>query len=532
VARRTGAQRPTISVMGLDDVTNAMVNRLMAKLDAKMRRNMLRSAYYDGKRAARQVTAVLPPQYQQLAITLGWTAKSVDLLARRGNLESYTWADGDLGDLGFAEVWDGNMLGSEASQGMTSSLIHSTSFAISTAGGAGEPDVVIQFRDATMATGDWDVRARKLSSLLTITSYDTNGDLDGFVLYIPNLTITCKRTGNKWTVANRQEHLWGVPAEPLPYKPRLGRPFGQSRITRPQMGLQDAAVRELLRLEGHMDVYSFPEMWMLGADPSIFKDQSGAVKKVWDVMIGRIKGIPDDEDATVPRADVKQFSASSPAPHLADLNALSKLFAREASLPDSSLAITDFANPTSADAYDASQYDLIAEAEGATDDWSPGLRRTMIRSLAMKNGIRGDEEIPKEWMSISPKWRNPRFVSRAAEADAGMKQLQSMPWLADTEVGLELIGLTDEQIRRAQGERRRTQGNVTLANIADGAVPTATDDAQATKDKIEALGMAIRFGADPEVAAGFLGLKGLKFTGAVPVTLRQPQSDAAALEDQ
>jgi len=74
--------------------------------------------------------------------------------------------------------------------------------------------------------------------------------------------------------------------------------------------------------------------------------------------------------------------------------------------------------------------------------------------------------------TMRPKWRSAKFVSRAAEADAGMKQLQSMPWLAETEVGLDLIGLTDEQIRRAQAERRRTQGNVTLAAIAAQAPAT------------------------------------------------------------
>jgi hypothetical protein len=56
--------------------------------------------------------------------------------------------------------------------------------------------------------------------------------------------------------------------------------------------------------------------------------------------------------------------------------------------------------------------------------------------------------------SIEPRWRNPRFLSRAAEADAGMKTLTAMPWLAETEVGLELLGLDEQQIVRAMAERR------------------------------------------------------------------------------
>src|SRR5690606_35558326 len=106
--------------------------------------------------------------------------------------------------------------------------------------------------------------------------------------------------------------------------------------------------------------------------------------------LGRIKGVPDDPSDANPqtaRADVKKFDASSPEPHLASLNAFAKLFAREASLPDTSLAITDFANPTASEAYEASQDDLIADAEEASDAWSPYLIRPMLRSLGMLQGI-------------------------------------------------------------------------------------------------------------------------------------------------
>nr|WP_255633190.1 phage portal protein [Demequina sp. TTPB684] len=490
----------------------------------------MRGAYYDGKRAARQITSVLPPAYNNLGLVLGWTAKAVDALNRRCHLDTFTWPDGDLGSLGFAEVWDGNMLGAEVDQGLESSLVHCTGYTITTAGGPGEPEVLWQFRDATQAIGDWNARTRRLDNLLVVTSY-ADSRLTGFVLYEPNRTITCRREQGKWLVVADQEHVWGVPAEPLPYKPRLRRPFGSSRITRPMMGLQDAAVRELARLEGHMDVYSFPEMWMLGADPSIFKAPDGTVRSTWQVMLGRIKGIPDDEDLTNPRADVKQFLASSPEPHLKDINALSKLFAREASLPDSSVAISDFANPTSAESYDASQYELVAEAEGATDDWSPFLRRSMIRALAMQNGINGMEDVPAEWWSINTSWRDVRYESRAAKADGGMKQLQALPWLAETEVGPELVGLTPDQARRAEGDRRRKAGSATLQAIAAGGSGSAAEEAKTIAAKGEALGSLIRAGVIPADAARIVGLD-VGFTGAVPVTLRPTEREAANLEGE
>lgn len=217
-----------------------------------------------------------------------------------------------------------------------------------------------------------------------------------------------------------------------------------------------------------MDVYSYPELWMLGADPSIFKNADGTQQTAWQIRLGRIKGIPDDDGAEVPRADVKQIPGSDPTPHLADINALAKLMAREASLPDTAVAISDIANPTSAESYDSSQYELIAEAEGATDDFRPALCRSFVRALAIQNEMKADE-IPDSWKSINTNWRNPRYQSRAAEADAGTKQLSAVPWLAETEVGLELLGLTPQQRSNALAERRRNGGREILRALTTAA---------------------------------------------------------------
>ena len=449
----------TIILPGVSDDVNGTLNLLLERLDAKQPRNFLRASYYDGKRAVRQVGTIIPPQYYRLAIALGWSAKAVDILARRCNLDAFVWPDGDLGSIGYREVYDGNHLGTEISSGIVSSLIHGTAFLVNTLGdtSAGEPAGLIHVRDAFSATGSWNPRARRLDSLLSITGRDDEGKPNSLALYLDGLTITAEKDSSGWSV-DPSEHPWGVPAEPLVYKPRVGRPFGSSRISRPVMSLHDQALRAIIRMEGHADVYSFPEMWLLGADESIFKNSDGSQKAAWQVMLGRIKAIPDDEGADQPRADVKQFSASSPEPHLAQLNALAKMFARETSLPDTSVAITDIANPTSAEAYDASQHELISEAEGATDDWTPAIRRANVRALAMQNGL---DSVPAEWSTIDAKWRDPRYLSRAAQADAGSKIVPLIA-AAQSEVELELMGLSQQQIQRVMADKRRNQGRSVL----------------------------------------------------------------------
>ena len=521
----------TITLPDLDVEQNGTLVRLQEQLRQKASRNLLRASYYDGKRAIRQVGTVIPPQYYRLGIVLGWSAKAVDILARRCNLDGFTWPDGDLDSLGMSEVWNQNHLGSEVSSGLVSSLIHATSFVVTTKGGDGEPPVLIHFKDAMSATGEWDNRARRLKNLLSVTSRDEQGDLTGFVLYLPNLTVTATREGGKWK-SDKSEHTWGVPAEPLPYKPRVGRPFGSSRISRPVMSLHDQALRTVIRMEGHADVYSYPELWMLGAEPSIFKNSDGSPKANWEVMLGRIKGIPDDDGAENPRADVKQFPASSPLPHIDQLKQQAQLFSGETSIPLTSLGVSDMSNPTSADSYIASREDLIAEAEGATDDWAPFLRRAVARALAMANG---ESEVPESWASIDTRWRSPLYLSRAAQADAGMKILSVIPDLAQTEVGLRLVGLDDQEVRQVAADRRRAAGTGVLSTLQEAAQqitgPNPADDAAAVKAKADAMGILIRSGVNPEDAAAAVGLTGMRFTGAVPVTLRLPAADADKLED-
>ncbi|AZS12281.1 portal protein [Gordonia phage Kenna] len=473
----------TVRIPDLSNDENALVNGLLNEIDRLRLKNLLRTSYYDNKRTIRMVGTLIPPQYFNLGLILGWTGKAVDALARRCNLDGFVWADGDLTSIGGDDVWEDNHLASEVDGAIVAAMQHGPAFLINTVGADGEPDALIHVKDATEATGQWNRRRRHLDNLLSVIDKDKDGRVLTLALYLENETITAQRdkASSKWQV-ERDAHVYGVPAEVLPYKPAPKRPFGQSRITQPIMGFQDAAVRELVRREGHMDVYSYPEFWLLGADETVFRNADGTQRDMWNIRLGRIKGINDDKDENNPqlaRADVKQFPASSPEAHWADINGLAKLFAREAQLPDSAVAISEMVNPTSAESYDASQYELIAEAEGADDNFTPALRRSFVRALAMKNRI-AIGEIPEAWKSIDTQWRNPRYLSRAAVADAGMKQLAAAPELAGTEVGYELLGLTPQQIKRALSERRRATGRQVLDTLRQQTVMADAGDADRT----------------------------------------------------
>ena len=170
----------------LTDDENDTLDRLLDKLADLTPDNLLRASYYDGKRAIRQVGSIIPPMYYRLGIVLGWSAKAVDIPARRANLDAFVWPDGALESIGYRETWDGNHLGSEISSGLVSSLIHGVSFLVNTRGNEseGEPAGLIHVKDALSATGDWNARTRRLDNLLSVTGRDANGKVTSFALYL------------------------------------------------------------------------------------------------------------------------------------------------------------------------------------------------------------------------------------------------------------------------------------------------------------------------------------------------------------
>lgn len=439
-----------IRIPSLTDSEQDIFNSLMAQLAAKAPRNRLRAAYYDGKNAVRDLGIAMPPNFRNVAMVLGWSAKAIDVLNRRCHLEGFV-VPGSATDFGISQLSEENNLASEAPQAGVSSLIHATAFLIATQGDteAGEPPVLITGKSALSGTGLWNVRKRAIDAFLSIIATDDDGKPTDMVMYLDGVNVTLTKGRGTWTV-DRRRHSYGVPVEPLVYQPRWDRPFGASRISRAVMSLNDSATRTMIRSEVSAELYSVPQRVLLGADESAFQNADGTVKTMWQAVLGRIWAIPDDEEAVNPRADIKELSQASQQPHIDQLNALAKLFCGETSIPISSLGISTDANPASAEAYYASREDLIIEAEGTTDGWSPAWRKTMFRGLMMLNGW---DKIPTEAEAMRPKWRSAATPSRAAAADAASKTLAQFPWLAETKTGLELYGFDSDFIERALAER-------------------------------------------------------------------------------
>lgn len=453
-----------VVIAELSDADQASLDELIAQWRQKRPRNNLRSAMYDMKNATRHLmSSNAPAEVKRRRYVLGWSGMAVDKLNRRCNLDGFYDPTGrDLDALGLGEVEKSNRLRSELSQAGVSSLIHAVSWLVTVQGGEGEPDVLILPRDATNATGMWDPRRRALRSFLSISDVDDRGEPVEMTMYLHGRNVIMVKADGRWTIDHR-EHDYGLPVDPLRYKPRLGRPFGSSRISRAAMSMHEQALGVMIRADVNGIAYSLPRYALLGATESAFQNADGSVKPTWQAAWDAIWAIGDDEDAETPalaRADIKQFHGQSPEPQNAHLRMLAQMFSGETGIPIGELGLIGDSNPTSAEALQVSKDDLISAAEQTTDDWTPDLSATLTRALKMAN--RGD--VPPD-LEVLPVWRNPMHVSRAAAADAGAKVLDQHPELRGTDVGMEISGLTAAQIKRARAEIRANRGRALLGRL-------------------------------------------------------------------
>lgn len=512
-------------VRGLDHHTQGLLDELVAQWLRHLPRNVQRMVYLNAKNEFDDLGVSLPPSLvDKVDVVVGWPEKAVYEVANRIVFERVQATDGgDPFDL--RPLLRANRFKVEFPQAVVSSLAQSCVFVSTTPGDttAGEPDALVMFHSALWATGLWDRRRRALKAHLLISDTDPAGNPTVMTIGLPSQHVVCVKGPAGWYVDDVIPNIIGRPTmEVLPFRPSTDRPFGRSRIDRTVISLTNRAVRQGARQEIHAELFTSMKLLLMGVDDDAFTDNQGNKIPLWSFFLGRANTIGKDEDGDVPKLET--ITAESPEPHIALGRDLAAKFSGHTGVPLSSLGIaTD--NPESADAKQAAREDIINDVEKQHIIYEDALLRTFENAVMIRDGL---SVPPPEMADLTFSWRRADRPSLVSIADAGTKQVASIPDLADTEVGMELIGLSPDQIDRAQSELRRKAGAQVLAGIRDQTQQPAEDSA-AVKAKADAMGVLIRSGVEPAEAAERVGFSGL-FTGAVPTSLRLPESDAAVLE--
>lgn len=460
-------------IAGLPDDIQETVNDLWAQWAAKMPRNALRFRYLSMKNKFKDLELALPPQtVDKLDVTVGWPEKAVYEMANRIVLTRIT--SQGLGDDPFEleGVLHDNRFDLEFPLAVVSSVSQSTVFGSVTEGDTsrGEPEHLMMFHSALWATGLWDRRLRALRAALLINTVDDMGIPTEFTVLLPDWVFTCSKGAAGWQVSDVQANPLGrVPVEQFPFRPTLDRPFGKSRIDRRVMSLTDRAMAASARLEVHSELFATLKLMLMGAGKNTFLDNDGNAIPLWSFVMGRLNGIPKDEDGDVPKLET--IAAQSPEPHIATLRQLTSEFSGHTGVPMSQLGIsTD--NPESADAKSAARQDIVQDAERQQTIYGSSLARLFEDVVMLRDRTTTP---PEEMRKLSFVWRRPDQSTLAASADAGSKQVAAIPGLEGTEIGMEMLGMTPDQIARARSELRQANAssvlNRVLASRAAGEAP-------------------------------------------------------------
>lgn len=461
-------------VVGLAEDDAALMARLVRQWQAKRSRNALRRQYRDMQVNVAFLGASVPPYMRdQLDIVCGWPDKAVTSLASRCMWDGVTSPSGEEDPLGAMSLLHDNRFDLLVPELVDATLTYCCSFVVALPGdtAAGDPDVVVTGADALWATGLWDVRRRGLEAGLLVDSADDNGKPTSMLL-LTSEHVTRLALGDRgWVAVARMDHSLGrVPMEPLPYRPALGRPFGRSRISREVMSITDRVVRAGFRTEVSSDLYAAPALLLLGADEQMFQNAQGERTPLWSWYMGRLKSLPKDEDGDKPSLQV--IPQQSMEPFLAMKRALAAEFASATSLPISALGIVQD-NPSSAEAIYAAKEDLVIEAQNTTRSIGYGLNRIVQDAICLRDGI-PVTEMDDEVRNLATRWRNPAMPSVVSQSDAVVKQISAIPELAQTDVALEELGYSAEQIVRIRSQIKRAQAGAVLDRLLAAApAPTA-----------------------------------------------------------
>ncbi|WP_018385263.1 phage portal protein [Wenjunlia vitaminophila] len=458
---------PTLPRLSLSDDEQRVAARLRSELLACRPHLELLDAYHNGNQLIRDLGISIPPQLKGLHTVIGWPAIAVDALESRLDLEAFRWADSaDASEL--EAIAEANDLFDEASLAHTDALTYGREYVT-----VGSPDEdteqpIITYESPLDMTLDWDARRRVVrSALRESTDCDAWGlgpDERITTLYLPDQTITAVQAGGGWEVLDRDEHgLNMVPVVRLANRQRTGDRRGRSEITTEVMSITDAACRRLMGIEVAAEFFGAPARYILGASESAFQDAEGNTKSAWETYIGRVLALERDEDGNVPT--VGQFVAHDPSGQTAIIDLYARIMAAQLGVPPHFLGYTSD-NPASADAIRSSQDMLVKKAERRIRRFSVGHRASMRLALWMRDG-----EAPDPARRIECVWRNPATPTIAAQTDAAVKMVQAGLLPPDSEVALEMAGLTEDQRRRVAVERRRARGAQTLdrlLQVADG----------------------------------------------------------------
>ena len=385
---------------------------LKSKLNSKKTWVKTRYDYYDQINMRQNPSPVMPPKLCAMYETkLGWCTKAVDSLANRLMFDGF-----DNDNFNLWEMFEYNNKDVFFDSAIRSALISACSFVYISTDEEDYPR--LQVIDGKNATGNIDPITYLLTEGYAVLETDDNGNVLCDAYFTSDYTEYTYYDKRAVILQERVDNPAGYPLlVPIIYKPDANRPFGQSRIGRDCMNLEDKARWAVTDIAVTNEFSAFPQKYVLGTAEDSGFDK---VKATYTSFLE----ITKDSDGDHPV--VGQFQQATMSPMVESINTYAKLFAGLTGLTNDDLGFVA-ENPSSAESIKAAHADLERTVAKAQDNFGSGFLNVGLVAACVRDAYHYRRRVLYETV---PVWK-PAFTmdnsALGSFGDAILKINQALP---------------------------------------------------------------------------------------------------------
>lgn len=471
----------------------------------------------------------------KLGVT-NFMAPIVDVPASKLRIEGFRFGEQELAaDKEAWAIWERNNLTGDSDLSTHEALQTGQAFALVWADSDGRATITIE--DPAECIVAYRPGSRRTRAAGLKRWEDDDGYLNANV-YLPDgiykyraklkteskLLVVSSKRGPEWEMREVPGEEWPlpnptgkVPLHEIRANPQLKHSrFGGGRPEfLGQLNEQRKINHTVLQMLVTMDHQAFRQRWV--TNWGVPTDENGNPDKTMILKAAAASIAVFDPNDPTRDVQVGEFSQADFQPFLSVIDRWVKVIASTSGTPPYAFLLGDMINVAA---------DSLARIEGVQTNKIAAHGRTLgvdyteilLDALAVEGNDKASDP------SASVIWCEPE--ERTATEQANLAQIMRNLGAPDEVVFATLPGVTQQEAQRwiaSQNANRLIDSAFT-----DGS--PAMSEAADIKAKADAMGVLIRAGVDPADAAIRVGLPGVKFTGAVPVSLRLPTSEAAALE--
>lgn len=455
---------PTLPLLGVTEDEQQVLETLQRQMASDRSQMELEQSFYLGGYVIDNLRIAIPKELEFLRQILGWPAMAVDPYVERLHADGFLVGDATDSDRRIAELLDVSGFAAEQSLAYTDALsMRRAYWMVGSNPERGEPPIVTVESPLNM-TVLWDLRGRTARAALQ-EYHDADRKRGALVLPGKTVHLAEDDKGN-WVVSDRDEHGFDfVPVVRMANRPTTNNRDGRSAITPAVRSITASACRRLLGLEVASELYSVPQMILLGASEAAFQNTDGTPKSAWETYVTKVLALERDENGDLP--EIKQKQVYDPATFTKLLDWYASAMSGEVAAPPQELGLYTQGNPTSAEAGIVADDRRNRRARMTQRQYGVDLVAMVKMLLRFQN----NGTLPPEFRNIAVDWAPVTMDAPGIRSDAISKEIAAGAVPATSDVTLKRLGYSAIERRRLERDRRADDARLLSRALANGLLP-------------------------------------------------------------